>query len=311
MKALVATAAICLALSSANVLAAGKGAAGEVQSQVSQSVVDALASGDLNGALIAMREEKNTPKLLYLMREAARVAALDMGPKPRKALAHKVYQNVAIGYHNLYLFLKSRGIDQKDYLREARRYYHKARGAATVLHKEECDLLEAALLAASGGVKKAQKIFSKVDETMMRGDFESMEYIAAYYAAMGDARSAIGALEGAYRLSPGATLTWLAVGDDFDGIRDDPRFQALMVSWRAKEAERRLVLSVPKTPKPRLQITDETGLFAPQKAMPRYVLKKGRGKTLTWGKKNPAGKKAALGKKKISTSKVKKGKRRR
>lgn len=263
--------------------------------EVSQAVVDALSSGDLNGAIIALREEKMTPKLLYLVREVTRAASSETQKKPGKTDAHRVYQNLAISYHNIYLFLKAWGIEQDKYFEEAVGYYKKARGTGTMLHKTDCDMLTAALLAAHGDDKKAKKQFAKINLELTRGDFESTEYLAAYYAAIGDVDGATGALEKAYGLNPGALLTWLAVGDDFHKIAADPVFQSLLISWKVKEAEKKLTLSVPKGERPRLQVTDDTGLFRPQKAMPHYKLKK----------KARASKKAVADTKKKQTKKKK------
>ncbi|HPQ81103.1 MAG TPA: hypothetical protein PLZ86_05200 [bacterium] len=244
------------------------------QPEIPKAIVDAIASGDLNGAIILMRDEKPNPKLLYLTREAARLTNFRLAKKPARSEAHKFYQNAAISNHNLYLFLKTKGIEQKDYLNRAMDLYAKARRYATVLHKAECDLLKATLLAASGETEKAKKKFRKIDDETLRGDFESMEYLAAYHSAMGDVDGAISALDAAYRLNPDATLTWLAVGDDFANVADDPKFQSLMITWKAREASEKLTLSLPRPEKPHLQMTEDTGLFRPQKALPRYKLKK-------------------------------------
>lgn len=276
--------------------------------EVSQSVIDALAKADLNGAILALREEKTTPKLLYLMREVAKTAGFETQKKPDKTDAHEVYQNLAISYHNIYLFLKSKGVDQEKYFEEASRYYKKARRAGTKLHKAECDVLDAALIAAGGDGEKARKQFSKVNLSMLRGDFESAEYLAAYYAAVGDVDEATASLEKAYKLNPGALLTWLAVGDDFHKIEEDPKFQGLMTSLKVREAEKKLTLTVPKGEKPRLGVSDESGLFRPQKSMPHYKLKKkstASKKAATGAKKKHAVKKAATSNTK-STGKTKK-----
>ena len=246
-----------------------------LQAEISPAVVDALAAGDVNGAVLLLREERANPKILYLTREATRIANFGMSKKPDRAEAHKVYQNAGISYHNLYLFLKARGIDQPLFFKEAERLYDKARGAGTLLHRAECDLLLAALLAASGDLEKAQKKYAKIDDAALRGDFESMEYLAAYHAATGNVEGTLAALDAAHRLNPDATLTWLAVGDDFHAIAQEPEFKALMVTWKAQEASQRLTLTLPKSEKPRLQVTDDTGIFRPQKSMPHYDLKKG------------------------------------
>lgn len=259
--------------------------------RIPATVVETLAAGDINGAIIAMRDEKGSLKLMYLMHSVTRINDALTGPKPKRADAHEAYQNVAISYHNLYLFLKARGIEQQEYAKQAHNYYRKARSAGTILHKADCDVLDAALIAASGDRAKAEKQFSKIDELSMRGDYESAEYLAAYYSAVGNAPMAIKNLEAAYRMKPEAIVAWLAIGDDFTNIADDPQFEELLVSWKTAEAERRLSLSVPKASKPKLDVKDETGLFRPQKSMPHYDLKKN--KSISKKKAAPKNTKAA------------------
>jgi hypothetical protein len=240
---------------------------------ISPSVVNALADADLNRAIILMREEVPSPKLNYLLHEATTIVSSERQKKPEKSDAHKVYQNIAIGYHNLYLFLKAQGIEQKKYVDQARKYYGKARHAATLLHKSDCDLLEAALLAASGNREKAAKLYDKADITSMRGDFESTEYLAAYHAAAGQGAAALEALEAAYKQNAERTLTWLAIGDDFASLKDDPIFQAVTITWRRAPRDREFTLSVPKAEHPKLDISEGSGSgnveggFAPQKMM--------------------------------------------
>jgi tetratricopeptide (TPR) repeat protein len=234
---------------------------------IPEPVIDALAAGDIRRAIIAMQEEPPSPKLNYLMREATAAATFELQKKPEKSDAHKSYQNVAIAYHNLFLFLKSHDIDQKEFYKQARRFYGKARSSATVLHQSECDLLEAALLASGGEREKAAKLFAKVDEAAMRGDFESVEYLAAYHAAAGNADEALASLEEAHKINPERTLTWLSVGDDFTGLKDDARYQALVASWHISKADRELTRALPKHGKPKTEGAGPEKEFAPQKMM--------------------------------------------
>lgn len=261
--------ACSIALAAANAHAKRK-AARPKSHAIPQIVIDSLAAGDINAAAIAMHDEPANPKLLYLMREVGRIAIFRMNGRPSRSEAHSVYQNVANAYHNLYLFLKSKGIDQGEFLEEAHEFYKKARRTGTLFHKAECDVLEAALYASEGDVAKAEKKFGKIDPDMMRGDFESMEYLAAYYAATGNVDYAINYLKAAHSVNPERAVAWLAVGDDFMNIEDNPRFEGLMKSWRAQRRGEEIVLSVPKSKSPRLEVTDESGLFRPQKTMPRY-----------------------------------------
>jgi tetratricopeptide (TPR) repeat protein len=222
---------------------------------VPQKIVDLLAEGELKKAIFEMRELPPCPKKNYLMHSANRIVLFEMEKKPSRSTAHEVYQNVAIAYHNLYLFLKARGITRDDYYDNADRYYSKGRRTGTHLHKADCDILRAALIASGGDVEKARKNFQKIDELMLRGDFESMGYIAVYYAAVGDHDEALHFLETAFSMDPKRTLKWLDVSDDFHELDDDPRFIAMKDSWRAKSKNRDLVLKVPGCEEPRLNMT--------------------------------------------------------
>ncbi len=153
------------------------------------------------------------------------------------------------------------------------KFYKKARSAGTVLHKEECDLLTAALYAESGDIEKAEKVFSKVDESMLRGDFESLAYLATYYAAVGDAAGAAEAVSDAYKINPGRTLSWLEVGDDFYSVKSSPEFSAMLTSLK-KSASKELTLKLPPAKQPKLEVNDTTGLFVAQQELPKYKLKK-------------------------------------
>lgn len=252
MKTLVTTAMILIAttLASSNSLAGSSVPTGEVPTHI----VNMLARGDLNKAILEMRDSVPCLKIDYLMRLVSGIVLFDMEKKPSRSKAHMIYQNVAIAHHNLYLFLKTQGIEQTEYYDEANRYYKKARSSGTYLHKSECDLLRAALLATGGDTEKARKKFAKIDELMLRGDFESMEYLAAYYAAVGDIEKAINALAAAYDMEPDKTLEWLNISDDFESLKGDPEYIAMVDSWRARCKSRELTLTIPRCEEPRLDM---------------------------------------------------------
>lgn len=232
------------------------------QTEVPQRIVDLLAQGDLKKAIFEMRDMPPCPKISYLMNNANRIVLFGMEKKPSRSTAHETYQNLAIAYHNLFLFLKARGTDQGEFFSEANRYYKKARRAGTHLHKAECDLLRAALKASGGDIEKARKMFRKIDELMLRGDFESTEYLAAYHAAVGDGDEAMRSLEVAFQMDPKRTIEWLDVSDDFHGLSTNPRFIAMKETWKAKSKKRELTLSVPDCDEPRLEMTG-TDPYAP------------------------------------------------
>jgi len=221
---------------------------------VPRHIVELLAQGDLKKAIFEMREVPPCPKISHLMHSANRIVLAEMEEKPSRSVAHETYQNRAIAYHNLFLFLKANGIRQDDFLEGALSYYKKARRAGTYLHKAECDVLLAALMASGGDMEKARKKFGKIDELMLRGDFESMEYLAAYHAAVGDAQRAIEAIEAAFDIEPVKTVQWLEVSDDFHGLEADPNFIAIKHGLNARIQQREPMLSLPECDEPRLQM---------------------------------------------------------
>lgn len=249
----------------------------EKEDVVPQTVVDLLSEADLEGALLTLRDADNNPKTKFLMRELTRLSKFEVeGVKSKsKADVHSEYQNVAISYHNLYLFLKSRSIEQEDFYNAALKYYNKAKGSGSPLHKEECNLLTAALYADEGETEKAEKLFSKIDVDLLRGDFESMEYLAAYYAAVGDAEGAMEIIQDAFILSPERTIAWLRIGDDFYSLKSLPEF-ALLVDKLKKQPSGDLKLRLPSAKQPKLDVQDSTGLFIAKEDLPRYSLKKRR-----------------------------------
>jgi len=214
-----------------------------------------MAEDELASAVIALREMEPAPKRTYLIREATRIVTSGMQGKPGKLAAHNFYQNLAVSNHNILLFLKSQGMDSRQRFDEALRYYKKARRAGTALHRAECDLLTAALYAADGDRRRAEKIFSKIDPITLRSDFESTAHLASYHAATGDATAAAEALKAAFRINPARTEAWLEVGDDFFMITGDPELSAA-IGWMEhenKNMERKL--SLPNGPSPKLDMT--------------------------------------------------------
>ncbi|MFH1829556.1 MAG: hypothetical protein ABH871_02100 [Pseudomonadota bacterium] len=230
---------------------------------VPQNIVELLKAGKLKEAILTMREETANPKINYLMRCANEIVFFEMQKKPSQSMAHEIYQNVAIAYHNLFLFLKSRDIVQEEFFKQAEHFYNKAKKSGTYLHKADCDVLSAALIASGGDVKKAKKKFSKIDDLMLRGDYNSMEYLATYYAAVGDVDNALKTLEAAYSLSPQSMLAWINVGDDFHSIETDSRFIAMIDSWKKDSKKTAPTLSVPKRSDPHLNMIGNTDLNAP------------------------------------------------
>ena len=282
----------------------------EADAKISQDVIDALARGSLNEAAIELREQPTSAKSLYLLREVTRVAMHESSKKrPKRSDAHQYYQNLGVAYHNLHLFLKTNGIEQEDFAKEALKFYKKSKGYATPMHKPEADILSAALLTSMGEEEKAASLMDKIDMAKLGVDFQTQEYLAAYYAAKGDAADAVISLKEAYRERPDVILTWLAVGDDFHMIEGDPQFVSLLNEWHFARSAKRLELRLPKPTVPKLSFAEPKVQFrhptAPQ-AQPHYKAAKLKKKSYVSSKRTKASKKKSTAAKATSKKTKKK-----
>lgn len=293
MKSLI-TAALIACVFIPKPLHASSAAASDAIGPVPQNVTNSLASGNIVEATLLLREARQNKKVLYLLKEASRLAAFKIEGKPKGDNAYGVYKNVAIAYHNLYLYLKSNGIAQNAFYREAIKYYGKARRLGSKLDAEDCMILEAALIAASGDEKKALKKFGKVEAAILAGNFESSEHLAAYYSAVGDIEGAIEALGDAYNADPDRTLGWIRTGDDFYNVMDNPIFASFLESMKQRYKPDEVTLSLPPGKDPSFQLSDTTGSFKPQKSLPKLKKKRRKAKKKSLPKKNTAPKKADL-----------------
>lgn len=245
---------------------------------VSQVAIDALAENDLNNAAIALLYDQLNDKARFILRETTRIVRFDMADKkPARDEAHSIYQNVAISYHNLYLFLLSKQVDNTVFYKKAIKYYKKAKRSGSSLHKAECDVLTASIIASSGNIKKAKKKFSKIDMGMLRWDFASAEYLAAYYSAVGDVDMAIEEIDAAYRINPSLTKAWISVTDDFNAIINNPKFIGLIASWATSSGDKRaFVLSLPQSKPLRLEPLGSPNYLKVESLEPPKVLKRRR-----------------------------------
>ncbi len=79
----------------------------------------------------------------------------------------------------------------------------------------------------SGRTQEAQGILAEFDDLARRGRYASSYAIAVVHAGLGDRERAFAALDAAYR-ERSHWLLWLKRDPRWDGIRADPRFQALV-----------------------------------------------------------------------------------
>jgi len=278
--------------------------------RISQKTIDALVKGDLNEAVIELREQPTSPKSLYLLREVTRIVMHNSSKgRPRGSDPHQYYQNLGIAYHNLYLFLKANGYEQEDFAKNAIKFYNKAKSSATPMQKKELKVLMAALFVSNDEAKKADGLMKKIDINDPNINFQMYEYLATYHAAKKDSKEAIEALKAAYRERPDVILTWLAVGDDFYLIKDNPDFVAVLNDWHIARTTKQLELSKPSPASPKLKFAEPAVQFrhptAPQ-AQPHYRIVKGKKKVVVV--KSHTGSHSKTKKKTITTSKASKKK---
>jgi tetratricopeptide (TPR) repeat protein len=257
---------------------AAKKAAPSKSAVISQVAIDALADNDLNNAAIALLYEQLNDKARFLLRETTRIVRFDMSDeKPPRDEAHSIYQNVAIAYHNLYLFLLSKKIDNTVFYKKALKYYKKAKRSGTPLHRAECDVLTASIIASSGNIKKAEKKFSRVDQGMLRWDFASSEYLATYHAAIGDVDMAIEQIDAAYRINPSLTKAWISITDDFNTIMNDPKFIGMIASWATSSGGKKaFTLTLPESKPLTLDPIGSPNYLKVESLEPPKVLKRRR-----------------------------------
>ncbi len=110
--------------------------------------VEALAKGNVDEATRMLRTESPSSRSLYLLAEMKRILDYEKDKKPPKFERHEFYQNLGIAYHNLFLFLKRNGMTNKEFYKEALKFYKKAGKSRAYSEKYEAQLLTAALKAA-------------------------------------------------------------------------------------------------------------------------------------------------------------------
>lgn len=201
---------------------------------ISEEVTNALAKNNIDEAIRVIRTEPPSSRSLNILRQMQLIIAFNKNKKIPKIEKHKFCQNLGIAYHNLFLFLKRSNITNKEFYKNALKYYNKALDTLSHSEQSEVNLLIASLKASNGEIESAKKIFAKVDDSLIKDDSTTLEYLAAYYAAVGIEEKSVEALKKAYELNPEEIKTWVAIGDDFMNIEDTPKFKALVKSWKIK-----------------------------------------------------------------------------
>lgn len=201
-------------------------------SRIPDEAIQALAKNDLEETIRVLRPESPSSKLLYLLSAAQDIVKHEKEKKAPRLDRHQFYQNLGIAYHNLFLFLKRHRITNETFYKEAVKFYKKSGRSLAISEKYEADILKAAIMASSGETAKAQALFARVDTSIIADDYTGMEYLATYYAAIGDIDNTVESLKEAHKLSPERISLWIVIGDDFQTIEDEPKFKSLTASWK-------------------------------------------------------------------------------
>lgn len=195
--------------------------------EIPMAVVALLAEGEIDLAARRLYLEPATAQSLFLIREMQRVGEITAGLRRFNKKDHQEWLNLGIAYHNLYLMTKQYKRPNQKFLRQALRAYKFAARRAEGLHRDEAEILCAALEMAAGKTAAAQRRFAKrVDTELLAQTFQGATYLATYHAAAKDVDNTIAALTQAKRLDANHFLPhWIALSFDFAGIRDEPAFQ--------------------------------------------------------------------------------------
>lgn len=205
---------------------------------IPMAVVALLAGGETDLAARRLYLEPATAQNLFLIREMQRIGEIKQGIRGFNKKDHQEWLNLGIAYHNLYLMTNSYQRPNRKFLGQAMKAYHFASRRAEGLHRDEAELLRAALEMATGKVKPAQRRFEKkVNAALMNETFRGATYLATYYAAAGDVEKTVAALERAHTFDSNHFLPhWVAISFDFAGMRDEPAFEGLAARWETMPA---------------------------------------------------------------------------
>lgn len=217
-------------------------------SSVPNQVVQALASSDILLALQHYSEEPQGKKNQQLFHEMLHAVEDNVHAKNKQARPDLYYnlKRRGIAYHNIYLFLRTQGINEKDYLKKARNFYQQAIKLGSEIERAKCQVLLATLFSLDGDEKKAEKQMGLVNPQLLSADAEMVSYVASYWAAREDIEQTLLALEYAHILAPKPILAWAEEGDDFWLVSGDVQFQDLLRSWQEKNSKQEHALSLPR-----------------------------------------------------------------
>ncbi len=208
------------------------------------AVIALLSDGDTELAARRLYLEPATIQNLFLIREMQKIGETKQGIRSFNKKDHREWLNLGIAYHNLYLMTKAYKHPNRKFLSQALRAYGMAAHRAKEEHRDEAELLQAALEMAAGKQKVAETRFQKkVNIELMSATFRGATYLAAYHAAAGHLDDTLAALQQAHAKDTDNLLPeWIAISFDFAGLRDRPEFQKFVTQFEK---------SPPAAPRPR------------------------------------------------------------
>lgn len=207
-------------------------------SEIPMTIATLLADGEIDAAARRLYMEPASVKNIMLIREMERtVEAQNQRKITGKDEVHRYYLNLGIAYHNLALFLKSKGLESKKFIQKARANYVKAK-TADKRHRGEVEVLSAALEMMQGNRKGAATHFAKLVNTQdLLATYHGSTYLATYYAAAADPEKTVAALQNAKQMDTTGNLpAWAQIGDDFTWVRASAEFQKMLTDWQGRHS---------------------------------------------------------------------------
>lgn len=195
--------------------------------RISDEVAVAVARNDIDDAIRLIRTEPPSSRALTFLKSMESIEDFKKDKKAPKVERNLFYRNLGISYHNLFLFLQRKKMENPDLYKNAIKYYKRSLKTLSPSEKTDGWILIAEIKAQNGKTDEAKKIFEKLDLETVNDSAHSLENVAAFYAAIGEKEMAIDTLKRAIALDPEGITIWLSIGDDFLSIENEPEFKEL------------------------------------------------------------------------------------
>jgi len=189
-----------------------------------------LATSLLRGAAT---EYPGTPA--SYLQEQVELLSQDRAAIESAQVSSLTWFNVGCGYHNIFLFARSRDrTGWAPFYLKAQHAYHRALQVSPCSGQSRYVLVcLAALYQETGRVDLAHHVMDQVDENRIH-EALGMTYLAYYYSSARQSDQALEWLRRACGKDPIGVRRWASKSNDFDNIRHDPRFVALIGAGEAR-----------------------------------------------------------------------------